>query len=512
MAVGSETGRIQLLDLGCRCITSEYQVHGAPVVGLHWLSPTTLLSISASPAADGFRNSLVSLQLPAGETQELFPARSEPAPVVAMRVSPAGRWLVLLLKESPFQVWDLESCSRVVSGMFIPASLAFAWVPAPSPRPFGGAQPSSGVPGAEASALGEADETFLHVTPDGATMSFSIRIVGSQPKVTSYSTPPESEVELGFLFNSIAVGVQWIVRGTAEGTICLSHRYMPKVRHIINPRRGAVRLLRIFSPTDGTASLLFAVFKEGDQALWQLPSCPPWTLPEPRLSFRSQGYLPDARAVAIDFTTGGLPLAACDDGCVRRLDQFVRPIGTGDAHDPPVVSGTRDAAPAAAARVLSPLHSPALLSARERLSLFSALVHTPPGLGPAEATAAAQGVASPPVPLPSPEQMKQLSLAPSLASRCRLACEFLGNENEVRLWMLVEVLIRSASGDDEPPGSEPPGSDSPGSVSSGTQAAEAPAPMADVDAVAAVSETVLPPCFGSLREPWAVCRLARTDA
>ena len=80
--------------------------------------------------------------------------------------------------------------------MFVPGNSALEWLPPLPPLP-PAAPPTAAATsadGSEAPAGGEPDESFIHAAPDGATVHFSVKMVGGQPRLTSHTTPSDSEV------------------------------------------------------------------------------------------------------------------------------------------------------------------------------------------------------------------------------------------------------------------------------------------------------------------------------
>jgi WD40 repeat protein len=533
LAVGVESGHILLIDLGragdetssgaarrtaCKPeVVGAFDVHASAAKGLQWLGRRSVLSYSSvQEGRDQWKNSVQWLRLPSGRCEEACPlGRGASVSLIGARLSPSGRRLVLIFKDAPLQIWDLPSRTPLATHFVaFPSGAALDWRPGlPDASRLSAASsvpaPKTDGPAASDPQLIDSEELVFAV-PDGSLFHIQVRGIKLLSSRSGDRSTEQLELADGVV-TALALGGPWVISGTLEGMLSVWHATEPACRHSLATHRGMVKSIALHAPSPTKAAwLLLVLFADGDQALWTLPHAPPWTLPQPSSSLRGiiSGAVPQppSRAIAIGFTTAGQPLIACDDGCIRLLRADLSRGNT------PVLTFTESTSLIAAGQCLP------LASRRERLLHQTYLVHL-------DIWGSLEPKADVPLPdLPS-ERVAQLRGAPTLPTRCRLAAELLGCEQDARFWSVAEALLWRASAPPPLPSPGPPPGqhlpDTPalpigcGDLSTASEPSEG-GQGAGVAAGAAPSDDRgfepphLPPIYGALREP-AEVRTAELD-
>ncbi|XP_033632855.1 WD repeat-containing protein 11-like isoform X3 [Asterias rubens] len=111
VALGSSTGLVQVFNLTTGSLWREYNIHTASIRGIEWVSLTSFLSYSYhNPPSNGLvRNELLLLDLVNGRTTLLRGHKGDEAPIEAVKVSHLKQYFIVMLKEKPFEIWDLKN-------------------------------------------------------------------------------------------------------------------------------------------------------------------------------------------------------------------------------------------------------------------------------------------------------------------------------------------------------------------------------------------------------------------
>ena len=538
LAVGVESGHILLVDLGNSgtsqrgasarrpSVVCEYEVHesgrrdGGGARGLHWIGRRKLLSYSSlSNGPSSWTNTVKMLRLPSGRCEDAcLVQKNATAPICGMRVSPSGRRLVLIHRDAPLQIWDLPSKSPLATHFVaLPGGATLEWIPT---TPSDAAAPSATE--ADAATAGGPTSPDLHceelvfAVPDGSLFHVRVRgmrLLSSRSAAGSAGEPNSFELAEGVV-TALALSGPWVVSGSAEGSLCIWHTSQSAARYTIATHRGLIRSVSLYSADAqmmGVGWKLLVLFHDGDLALWSLPSSHPWDLPQPTIASaaatnaRAGGTgavggsgvsprTPSAAAgsslpsnqgpkpAACAFAPGGQALLAYEDGTIRLLNADL----------------SRGNAPVRCLATSSA--SAALASKSDRLLLSTQLAHA--DLLLSADTDTTKPPLLPPLPPLPPASLEAIKRAPTLPTRCRIAAEILGCEQDVRFWSLAEALL-SRPRPKPPPPPVAPTPDAAASRPTAISSPEANAPAPSAEAADLLPKP-LPFAFGSLREPEAV--------
>lgn len=111
VALGTQNGTIEVVDVSANAVTSSLCVHNGIVRGLRWLGNSRLVSFSyiqANEKSGGYINKLVVTCLRSG-LNKMFRVLQKPerAPIRALRTSSSGRYLLILFRDAPVEVWAM---------------------------------------------------------------------------------------------------------------------------------------------------------------------------------------------------------------------------------------------------------------------------------------------------------------------------------------------------------------------------------------------------------------------
>ena len=80
--------------------------HRDVVRGVRWLGPTArIVSFSSEKAAHGYRNTLLLTDIRNRSSLPFREVGAEGAPMLGIRASPLGRYILILLRGAPSEIW-----------------------------------------------------------------------------------------------------------------------------------------------------------------------------------------------------------------------------------------------------------------------------------------------------------------------------------------------------------------------------------------------------------------------
>lgn len=151
VVIGSHDGRLLLVDMMENSIRRMFTVQpGCALRGVRWISSTKVICFTTENIDKTLhRNRIKLVDLGTGQITEIR-KKNEPEPtfIRGIRLSPSKTYLIVLLKDQPFQVWELKTGSLLRSLPF-PHLTALEW----NPTTLGGANASS-ISAASASSSG----------------------------------------------------------------------------------------------------------------------------------------------------------------------------------------------------------------------------------------------------------------------------------------------------------------------------------------------------------------------
>ncbi|MBA0757092.1 hypothetical protein Gotri_020209, partial [Gossypium trilobum] len=121
VALGSQSGTIDVIDVSTNAVASSFSVHNSMVRGLRWLGNSRLVSFSYTQVNEktgGYINRLVVTCLRSGLNRTFrVLQKPERAPIRALRTSSSGRYLLILFRDAPVEVWAMTKNPIMVSVM-----------------------------------------------------------------------------------------------------------------------------------------------------------------------------------------------------------------------------------------------------------------------------------------------------------------------------------------------------------------------------------------------------------
>jgi WD40 repeat protein len=134
LAVGDSSGTIQIWNLSLTTLEREFSIHSFPVRGIEWTGLSTFISFAyptVSPNSGKTNNELNITDVTSGRTVPLRAERNlDSSPIELLRISHLKQYLIILLKDDPFEIWDLKTLSllRVMPKQFATIT-AIEWSP-----------------------------------------------------------------------------------------------------------------------------------------------------------------------------------------------------------------------------------------------------------------------------------------------------------------------------------------------------------------------------------------------
>ncbi|BFI33782.1 hypothetical protein AXG93_59s1230 [Marchantia polymorpha subsp. ruderalis] len=201
VALATQGGTLELVDAAANAVTSSFAVHNSSVVrGVRWLGNTRLVSFSHTEVkgkGGGFVNKLVVTCVRSGQSKAFRELQKpERAPMRALRTSPSGRYLIVLFREAPAEVWLMSKVPSMLRSLALPFTV-MEWALPPAPR-------SSAAHKVSVSA--RKPSLFYSTPPTIASTAASMNAVpaGAQPTGTGPTErsagPAESESGESFAF------------------------------------------------------------------------------------------------------------------------------------------------------------------------------------------------------------------------------------------------------------------------------------------------------------------------
>lgn len=133
MAAGTTTGLIQIINMATGTVDKELTVHSYTVRGIEWTNLTSFLSFAypnVSSTQGQVRNELFLTDTLTGNSLPLRTDKGDEPPIDMVRVSPLKQYFVVILKDGPFELWDLRNlCILRTMPKKFPTVSALEWSP-----------------------------------------------------------------------------------------------------------------------------------------------------------------------------------------------------------------------------------------------------------------------------------------------------------------------------------------------------------------------------------------------
>nr|XP_023872170.1 WD repeat-containing protein 11 isoform X2 [Quercus suber] len=138
VALGTQSGTVDIVDVSANAIAASFSVHNGMVRGLRWLGNSRLVSFSYSQANEksgGYINRLVVTCVRSG-LNKMFRVLQKPerAPIRALRASSSGRYLLILFRDAPVEVWAMTKTPIMLRSLALPFTV-LEWTLPTVPRP-----------------------------------------------------------------------------------------------------------------------------------------------------------------------------------------------------------------------------------------------------------------------------------------------------------------------------------------------------------------------------------------
>ncbi|OIW19550.1 hypothetical protein TanjilG_07005 [Lupinus angustifolius] len=163
VALGTQNGTIEVVDVSANAVASSLSVHNGIVRGLRWLGNSRLVSFSYSQANEksgGYINKLAVTCLRSG-LNKMFRVLQKPerAPIRALRTSSSGRYLLILFRDAPVEVWAMTKSPIMLRSLALPFTV-LEWTLPTVPRPAQNAASRDSSLSSKEQTSGASDEVF----------------------------------------------------------------------------------------------------------------------------------------------------------------------------------------------------------------------------------------------------------------------------------------------------------------------------------------------------------------
>ncbi|KAJ7956722.1 WD repeat-containing protein 11 [Quillaja saponaria] len=124
VALGTQGGTIDVVDVSANAVAASLSVHNGIVRGLRWLGNSRLVSFSytqVNEKSGGYTNRLVVTCLRSGLNKNFrVLQKPERAPIRALRASSSGRYLLILFRDAPVEVWAMTKIPIMLRSLALP--------------------------------------------------------------------------------------------------------------------------------------------------------------------------------------------------------------------------------------------------------------------------------------------------------------------------------------------------------------------------------------------------------
>ncbi|XP_010510885.1 PREDICTED: WD repeat-containing protein 11-like isoform X1 [Camelina sativa] len=124
VALGTEAGTIDVVDVSANAVATSFSAHTSSIRGLNWLGNSRIVSFSCSQVSKrkgGYINKLVVTCLRSGVSRGFrVLLRPERAPIRALRASSSGRYLLVLFRDAPVEVWAMTKSPVMLRSLALP--------------------------------------------------------------------------------------------------------------------------------------------------------------------------------------------------------------------------------------------------------------------------------------------------------------------------------------------------------------------------------------------------------
>ncbi|KAI4377162.1 hypothetical protein MLD38_014839 [Melastoma candidum] len=361
VALGTQSGTIDVIDVSANAVAASFSIHNNVVRGLRWLGNSRLVSFSYSQASEktgGYTNKLVVTCLRSGLNKPFRVLKKpERSPIRALRASSSGRYLLILFRDSPVEVWAMTKSPIMLRSLALPFTV-LEWTLPTVPKPFqiqkqssllskneviaatvGMASPTASAtadtkPGVADGSQDDASESFSFALVNGALGVFEVqgrRIRDFRPK-----WPSASFVSSDGLITAMAYRLPHVVMGDRSGSIRWWDVTTGHSSSFSTHREGIRRIK--FSPVvpgDRSRGRIAVLFYDNTFSVYDLDS------PDPLANSLIQPQFPGTLVVELDWLPVRIdkndPLVLClagADSSFRLIEVKINDKGSGHAFQP----------------------------------------------------------------------------------------------------------------------------------------------------------------------------------
>lgn len=176
VALGTQSGSVEIVDVSANAVAASFAIHDSVVRGLRWLGNSRLVSFSYNEGNEksggGYTNRLVVTNLRTGLNRTFrVLQKPERTPIRALRTSSSGRYLLIMFRDAPVEVWAMTKTPIMLRSLALPFTVLEWTLPTvPRPTQTGASKKSD----ASVPPDGMASQTDSKaVSPDGAQEEFS---------------------------------------------------------------------------------------------------------------------------------------------------------------------------------------------------------------------------------------------------------------------------------------------------------------------------------------------------
>ncbi|KAJ0752006.1 putative transcription factor WD40-like family [Helianthus annuus] len=327
VALGTQSGSVEVIDVSANAVAASFSIHDSVVRGLRWLGNSRLVSFSYTQGNEktggGYTNRLVVTNLRTGLNRTFrVLQKPERTPIRALRASSSGRYLLILFRDAPVEVWAMTKTPIMLRSLALPFTV-LEWTLPTVPRPTqsgvskqsdASVPPTGMVSQAESKADGaqeEFSESFAFALVNGALGVFEVqgrRIRDFKPK-----WPSTSHIAADGLVRAMAYRWPHVVMGDRSGNI----RWWDVTTgqsSSFNTHREGIRRIK-FSPVvpgDRSRGRIAVLFNDNTFAVFDLDS------PDPLANSLLQPQFPGTLVLELDWlpvrTDKNDPLVLCITG------------------------------------------------------------------------------------------------------------------------------------------------------------------------------------------------------
>ncbi|KAM1046662.1 hypothetical protein PS2_025881 [Malus domestica] len=166
VALGTQSGTVDVVDVSANAVAASFSVHTGTVRGLRWLGNSRLVSFSYSQVSEksgGFINRLIVTCARSGLNRQFrVLQKPERAPIRALRASSSGRYLLILLRDAPVEVWAMTKSPIMLRSLALPFTV-LEWTLPAVPRP------AQNGPAKQSSSSSSSPKDHTYVASDGTS-------------------------------------------------------------------------------------------------------------------------------------------------------------------------------------------------------------------------------------------------------------------------------------------------------------------------------------------------------